>query len=58
MQTRKQSAVEAVMNILVGCTINMAANFLIFPFFGWEISATQNVTLCVIYTAISFARSY
>ena len=57
-QTRTQSAIESAMNILVGYGINMAANFLIFPLFGWHISLSQNLILGVIYTLISFARSY
>jgi len=58
MQTRKQSAIEAVMNILIGYTINFIANFTLFPMFGWEISIQQNLIIGVIYTIISFARSY
>tara|TARA_R110000744_G_C19313376_1_gene556963 strand:+ start:1270 stop:1482 length:213 start_codon:yes stop_codon:yes gene_type:complete len=58
MQTRKQSAIEAVMNIFIGCTINFIANFTLFPLFGWEISIQQNLIIGVIYTIISFARSY
>ena len=58
MQTRKQSAIEAVMNIFIGYTINFIANFTLFPLFGWEISLQQNLILGVIYTLISFARSY
>ncbi len=57
-QTRKQSAVEAVANVAVGFSINFTANMLIFPLFGWEISAQQNVVLGVAYTLISLARSY
>jgi hypothetical protein len=38
--------------------INITANTLIFPLFGWEISLRQNVTLGLFYTAISIARSY
>ena len=58
MQTRKQSAIEAAMNILIGYTVNFIANFTLFPLFGWEISLQQNLILGVIYTIISFARSY
>ena len=58
MQTRKQSATEAVMNILIGYTINLVANFTIFPLFGWDISLQQNLLTGVFYTVISFARSY
>jgi len=58
MQTRKQSAIEAAMNIFIGYTINFIANFTLFPLFGWEISIQQNLIIGVIYTLISFARSY
>jgi len=58
MQTRSQSATEAVMNILIGYTINFIANFTLFPLFGWEISIQQNLIIGVIYTIISFVRSY
>lgn len=58
MQTRKQSAIEATANILVGYTINFIANMTLFPLFGWEISVQQNLLLGVLYTLISFARSY
>ena len=57
-QTRLGSLIEAVFNVVVGFGINFTANLLIFPLFGWEISAAQNLTLGVIYTAISIARSY
>lgn len=58
MQTRLQSLTESIINIVFGLLINLSANVLIFPLFGWHISAAQNVTLGVIYTAISIARSY
>ena len=57
-QTKLGSLIEAVFNTAIGFGINFTANLLIFPLFGWEISAKQNVTLGVIYTAISIARSY
>ncbi len=58
MQTKKQSAIEAAANILVGYTVNMLANFAIFPLFGWNITLEQNLLLGVFYTVVSFARSY
>lgn len=57
-QTRKQSAIEAMMNILIGYTINFIANLTLFPLFGWDISIQQNLLLGVLYTLISFVRSY
>lgn len=57
-QTRKESAIEAVVNILVGYTVNIMANFAIFPLFGWEITLEQNLLMGVFYTVVSFIRSY
>lgn len=57
-QSRLGSAVEAVANVAVGYTINMLANFLIFPLFGWSLTLGENLLLGVIYTAISLARSF
>lgn len=57
-QTKLGSLIEAVINVLIGFGINFTANALIFPIFGWHISPSQNLTLGLIYTAISVARSY
>ncbi|MBD7962104.1 DUF7220 family protein [Comamonas avium] len=57
-QTKLGSLIEAVINVLIGFGINFSANMLIFPVFGWSISAGQNLTLGLIYTGISVARSY
>ena len=58
MQTRLQSFIEAWVNVAIGFGINFLANMLIFPLFGWSISAADNLLLGLIYTAISIARSY
>lgn len=57
-QSRKNSVTEAVINVLIGYTVNMMANFLIFPLFGWHISLRDNFLLGVFYTAISIVRNY
>lgn len=57
-QSRKGSFIEALINVAIGYGINMTANFLIFPLFGWHISLRDNLILGVFYTAISIARSY
>ena len=58
MQSRLGSFVEACMNVLIGFWINFAANFLIFPLFGWQLSLSDNLKVGAIYTAISIARGY
>lgn len=57
-QTRKGSLAEALINVLIGYGINLIANALIFPLFGWHISLKQNIALGVFYTIISIVRSY
>lgn len=57
-QTKKQSAIEAVANVVVGFSITFTANAMLFPLFGWVISVEQNIGLGVCYTVISLVRSY
>lgn len=58
MQSRIMSFVESWVNIIVGFSINFIANLVFFPMFGWSITVVENLTLGVIYTAISLVRSY
>jgi len=57
-QTRLGSLIEAIINVIIGFTINYAANMLIFPLFGFHITPGANLALGLIYTVISVARSY
>lgn len=57
-QSRRGSAFEAVMNVLVGFGINYFANLAIFPLFGMHISLSDNLLMGAIYTVISVVRSY
>lgn len=57
-QSRKHSVFEAIANVVVGYGVNLTANFVFFPMFGWHISLAQNIGLGVIYTGISLVRSY
>jgi hypothetical protein len=52
------SFVEALINVVIGFTINYVANLLIFPLFDMHISPGDNFLLGLIYTAISVGRSY
>jgi hypothetical protein len=58
MQTKRQSMIEAITNILVGYWVNIFANFFIFPIFGWELSLRDNLVIGVFYTVVSLVRSY
>jgi hypothetical protein len=58
MQLKKHSLIESCTNIIVGYTINMIANFVIFPIWGWSITLKQNIEIGIVYTVISMIRSY
>lgn len=57
-QTRLGSLIEAIINVIIGFTINYTANMLIFPLFGFHITPGANFALGLIYTVISVVRSY
>lgn len=57
-QTRLGSLIEAVMNVFIGFWINFAANLLILPLIGFNISISDNFFIGFLYTLISVARSY
>lgn len=58
LQSKLGSFYEAIINVIIGFTINFIANFLIMPMFGFHITMSQNLQMGVLYTAISIARSY
>lgn len=57
-QTKMGSLIEALINVVIGFSINFVANMLIFPLFGFHITPGANFALGLIYTVISVARSY
>jgi hypothetical protein len=57
-QTKLGSLIEALFNVAIGFGINFTANMLIFPLFGFHITASANILMGVIYTGISIVRSY
>jgi hypothetical protein len=57
-QTRKLSAIEAVMNVLIGYGIAIVAQLLIFPRFGGHFSLSDNLQIGALFTVVSLLRSY
>lgn len=57
-QSRLGSLYEALINVVIGFTINYIANLLVFPLFGFHITLSDNLLMGLIYTVISIARSY
>lgn len=58
-QSRADSLMEALTNIVIGIIISTASNCVVMPLvLGVHISARESVALAVVYTAISLARQY
>lgn len=58
MQSRLMSFIEAWANVFVGYWVSVAANYVVLPWFGFDVSAGQAIGIGVIFTAISLVRSY
>ena len=57
-QSKVDSFLESMANIVIRAPINMLANSVVFPWFGYEINLAQNFGFMVIFTLISLAVSY
>ena len=58
MQTRFQSALEAVANVAVGYGVAVASQAVIFPLFGIHVALRDNLAIGAWFTVVSLVRSY
>lgn len=57
-QTKRQSLKESICNIVIGYTIAVISQVLIFPLVGVQATLNQNLQIGVYFTIISLLRSY
>ncbi|MBE0474896.1 hypothetical protein [Rhodoferax sp.] len=57
-QSRAMSLVEAVTNVLVGYGVAVMTQVLVFPLFGLHATLRDNLTIGLVFTAVSLLRSY
>ena len=57
-QSRRGSLIEAVTNTVVGYTLAVATQFAVFPFFSLRVGVAENLTLGLVFTAVSVIRGY
>ena len=57
-QSRIESLVEAFVNVLIGYWVSVAAQMLIFPWFGVRLHPADNMLIGVLFTVVSLVRSY
>ncbi len=58
IQTKTQSMVEAVTNIGIGFVISLSVQLIWFPAIGHELTLFDNVSTTIVFTLVSFLRSY
>ena len=57
-QTRAQSIGETVVSTAIGFALNLAAQRLVFPLFGFTPPIAANFAISAIFTVISLGRQY
>jgi hypothetical protein len=57
-QTKTMSAVESVSNIAIGMTIAYITQVIVFPIFGIHVPPSSHIGIVLIFTAVSFVRSF
>jgi hypothetical protein len=58
MQSRRNSALEAVANVLIGYAVAIAAQMAIFPLFGICVPPSEHLAIGGLFTVVSLVRSY
>jgi len=58
MQSRLMSATEAATNVAIGYLVSVAANIIVLPAFGYDVTIADSFAIGLAFTAISLARSY
>ena len=58
MQSKKQSLIETLINVLVGYIISLLSLFVVFPLVGVESTPGKNIAITCYFTLTSIARSY
>ena len=58
MQSRVMSAIEASTNVLIGYLVSVAANIIILPLFGYDVTVADSFAIGLAFTAVSLVRSY
>lgn len=58
MQSRLQSMIEAWINVAIGFGINLVANLVVLPLFGYQVTVGDAFGIGLVFTAISIVRSY
>jgi len=57
-QTKLQSLTEAVINVIIGYTVGITGQMIIFPLLGIAVQTHEHLLIGLFFTAVSLIRSY
>jgi len=57
-QTKLESLVESIINVIIGAGVALISQLVVFPIFGIDIPLSANLWIMVWFTGISVVRSY
>ncbi|MBU2897715.1 DUF7220 family protein [Vibrio hepatarius] len=58
MQSKKQSLIESMVNVVIGYMVALFSQLAIFPYFGVYLPLTDNLLISAFFTIVSIIRSY
>ena len=58
MQSRRQSLIEAITNVVVGYALAVITQIVVFPWFGLQVSLGDNLAIGAMFVMISLLRNY
>ena len=58
MQSRRQSLIEAITNVVVGYALAVITQIVVFPWFGLQVSLGDNLAIGALFVMIPLLRSY
>lgn len=57
-QTKLESLAEVIINVAIGWVIALLTQLIVFPLFGINVTVGEQLSISVIFTAVSIIRSY
>ena len=57
-QSRRQSLIEAITNVVLGYALAVITQIVVFPWFGLQVSLGDNLAIGALFVMISLLRSY
>lgn len=58
MQTKKQSAVESFVNIVIGLVTSFLIQLVLYPMLNIPVTFGQNIIITLVFFVVSFIRGY